>query len=312
MTVLSPKLSIRLILMIFVLSACGGADTTQTLNGAIVPTRASTATATATLTATATVTASPTPLPTNTPTIVPSPTATIPSITIADNFSFTGNGTITVTDWRVRYTFSGNVGDSISVEMTTDSPRLDPLLAILDANNMRLIDNDDASENTDNAGILNYVIQADGIYTILATRRGEDDSPYVGEYQLDFLRLPANYYDPNTGISLMPIELNTDEIGTISEDNPFQSFVITGNSGDVITIEMNRASGNLDPYVILVNRETQEILAENDDDDRSDTVNAYLENITLPQSGEYIIISTRYQGVDGNSEGDFVLRISSP
>ena len=298
--------------MIFVISACGGADTTQTLNEAIVPTRASTATATATLTATATFTASPTPLPSSTPTVAPSPTATIPSIAIGDNFSFTNNGAITVAEWRIRYTFSGNIGDSINVEMSTDSPRLDPLLVLLDADGMRLIDNDDVSENTDNAGILNYVIQADGIYTILATRRGEDDSPYVGDYQLDFLRLPANYYDPNTGISLMPIELNTDEIGTISEDNPFQSFVIMANAGDTITIEMNRASGNLDPYIILVNRETQEILAENDDDPRSDTVNAYIENINLPQTGEYIVISTRYQGVDGNSEGDFVLRISSP
>lgn len=312
MRLLSPKLPIIFILMIFVLTACGGADNTQTLSGALVPTRASTATATATLTATATFTASPTPLPSNTPTLAPSPTAMIPTIEIGDSFSFTGNGTISVDNWRLRYTFSGNVGDSISIEMTTDSPRLDPLLAILDSNDMRLIANDDLNPETDNAGILNYVIQVDGLYTILATRRGEADSPYLGDYQLDFLRLPANYYDPNTGISLMPIELNTDEIGSISDDSPFQSFVITANAGDVITIEMNRASGNLDPYIIIVNRQTQEILAENDDDERSDTNNAYLENISLPQSGEYIVISTRYQGIDGNSIGDFVLRISTP
>ncbi|GAB5490298.1 MAG: hypothetical protein Phog2KO_05130 [Phototrophicaceae bacterium] len=307
---LSPKLSITIILIIFILTACGGSDQTQPLSGAIVPTRASTATATATLTPTATVTASPTLVPSSTPTLVPSPTATLPSIAVSDDFSFTSNGSITATDWQVRYTFNATMGDSISIEMTTDSPQLDPLLVILDASNMRLIANDDINETTDNAGILNYVVQADGMYTILATRRGEEDSPYIGDYQLNFLRLPANYYDPNTGISLMPIELNTDEIASITNDSPFQTFVITGNEGDVISIEMNRASGNLDAYLVIVNRQTQEILAENDDHD--ETSNAYLENITLPQTGEYIIIATRYQGVDGNSEGDFVLRISQP
>ena len=81
----------------------------------------------------------------------------------------------------------------------------------------------------------------------------------------------------------MPIDLNTDEIGAINDGEPFQSYIFEGNAGDVISIEMSRASGNLDPYLILVNRQTQEIVAQNDDDERSETVNAYIGDVTLPQ-----------------------------
>lgn len=340
MTQLFRKYNPVLLVMIFVLSACG-TNNTATQQGALVPTRADTSTPTATYTPSntptptytftpsptltdtptptptetftplPTFTLSPTPIPTNTPTITPSPTPTVPTVDIGDVLSFTVNGTISSLDWRVRYTFEGSSGDSISVEMNTDSARLDPLLVILDANGTRIAENDDIVEGTDNAGILNFVLLNDGIYTILATRRGEEDSPYIGDYQLNFLRLPANYYDPNTGIFLMPIEVNTDEIGEINDSEPFQSYIFEGSAGDIISIEMTRASGNLDAYLILVNRQTQEIVAQNDDDERSDTTNAYIANVTLPQEGEYIVLATRYQGIDGNSAGEFILRIST-
>lgn len=304
-------------LLIFVLTACG-TNSTQVLDGAVVPTRAVTASPTATLipsntpTATLTLTATVTIIPSETATFAPTATPTTPPIEIGNELSFTINGSITTLDWQIRHTFTGNVGDSINIEMNTDSARLDPLLVLLDANGTRLAENDDVSEDTDNAGILSFVLTVDGNYTVLASRRGEDDSPYIGDYQLNFLRLPANYYDPETGISLMPIDLNTDEIGAISNDEPFQSYIFQGNTGDVITLEMSRASGNLDPYLILVNRQTREIISQNDDHEGSETVNAYLNNVTLPEQGEYIILATRYQGVDGNSTGEFILRISTP
>lgn len=298
------------VILLAVLSACSP-TTEPTLSGAIVPTRIATGTPTNTPTATATFTPSPTFTPSNTPTITPSPTRSIITVDIGDAFSFTDNDTLTVDDWRIQYTFVGNQGDSITVEMNTDSSRLDPLLVLVDEQGNRRIENDDATEGNDNAAIMNYVLGDDGIYTILATRRGEANSPYVGDYQLTFLRLPSNYYDPQSGISLMPIDFNTDETGSISSDSPFQSYIFTADLGDVVSIEMTRASGNLDPYLVLVNRQTRQILAENDDDTRSDTTNAFVDAVTIPEAGEYIVIATRYQGIDGNSSGDFVLRIST-
>lgn len=310
------------VLVIFV--ACT-AEPTPTLSGAIVPSREPTATATATLTpthtATATVTSTPTTTPSNTPTltpsntptITPSPTRVIPTVNIGDVFTFTDNNDITDTDWRVQYTFTASAGDSISVEMNTDSARLDPLLILVDEDETRLTENDDTAENSDNAAIMNYVIETDGTYTILATRRGENDSPYVGPFQLTFLRLPSNYYDPDTGIALMPLALNVDETGVINDEVAFESYIFTASAGTIVSVTMNRASGDLDPYIVLVNRQTREILAENDDDPRDNisTTNAFIDSVTLPADGEYIVLATRYQGVDGSSAGDFVLRVST-
>ncbi len=317
MRLLSFKYHFVFFAMIFVLAACG-TNSAPALDGAIVPTRAATSSPTATLipsntpTATLTLTPTETVIPSETPTFAPTATPTVPPVAIGEELSFAVNGSISTLDWQVEHTFTGNAGDSISIEMNTDSARLDPLLILLDENGTRLAENDDVNEDTDNAGILNFVLATDGNYTVIASRRGEDDSPYIGDYQLSFLRLPANYYDPATGIFLMPIDLNTDEIGAINDNEPFQSYIFEGDADAVISIEMSRASGNLDPYLILVNRQTQEIVAQNDDDERSETVNAYIGDVTLPQQGEYIILATRYQGIDGNSAGEFILRVSTP
>jgi hypothetical protein len=299
--VLARKTGIFFLISTLMLSACQSAEPTQA--GAVVPTRRATSVATETSTITPTATA------TNTPTPTLTPTREIPSEEIGSDYSFENNGTNSAADWRVRYIFAAEAGDSISVEMTSDSPRLDPMLILEDATGNRVFVNDDAVEGNDNAAIVRYVIEADGIYTLIATRRGEEDSPYIGDYQLSFLRLPSSYYDPATGISLLPIDANSNVTGEITEISFFTAYIFTGNTGDNISVEMSRVSGNLDTYLILVNRRTRAILAENDDDERSDTTNSYISDFTLPENGEYIVLASRYQGVDGVSLGEFSLQV---
>ena len=196
MRLLSFKYHFVFFAMIFVLVACS-TNSAPVLDGAIVPTRAATSSPTATLlpsntpTATLTLTPTETIIPSETPTFAPTATPTVPPVAIGEELSFTINGSISNLDWQVEHTFTGNAGDSISIEMKTDSARLDPLLILLDENGTRLAENDDVNEDTDNAGILNFVLASDGNYTVIASRRGEDDSPYIGDYQLNFLRPPC-------------------------------------------------------------------------------------------------------------------------
>lgn len=295
------KTGLFILILIFSLSACQSSD--SALQGAVVPTRIATGTPTQTATPTPTATA------TNTPTPTLTPTAVIPSVEIGSVFSFETTGTLNASDWRVRYIFDADAGDVISVQMNTDSPRLDPLIILENEAGERLTVNDDAVEGVDNAAILNYVIENDGTYALVASRRGEEDSPYIGDYEISYLRLPASYYDPATGISLRPIEANQEANGEISDEAFFVAYVFTGNTGDVVSVEMNRVSGNLDAYLILVNRRTRTIIAENDDDERDETTNAYLSEISLPENGEYLVLATRYQGADGLSTGEFSLQV---
>lgn len=308
--------SLRWVLFIVIgsviLAACQD-QATPTLQGAIVPTRAATRTPTTTPTITPTLTPSSTPtiVPSSTPTLTPIPTRVIPTIEIGDTLSFSTEGTITVDDWRVYYTFYGNQGDAVTVEMTTDSARFDPLLILLDSNDNRLVENDDWDETTDNAAIVNHVLESDGVYTLVATRRGEEDSPYVGAYQLDFLHLPATYYDLATGLTLIPIEYDQEQRDTVTDDDFFQAYIFTARAEDTVTIAMTSLSGDLDPYLVLINRQTRQIVASNDDV-TVQTVDAQLTRVTLPQDGEYIILATRYQGADGVSSGEFMLTMVEP
>lgn len=295
------KTGIIVLILILMLSACQTAE--PTLEGPIVPSRIPTELPTETATA------SPSPTATNTPTPTLTPTPVIPSVVIGTAFTFDANGTISTSDWRVRYVFEADAGDAITVEMRTDSPRLDPLLILEDETGHRLFVNDDGTEGSDNAAIREYVIESEGTYTLVATRRGEEDSPYIGDYQLSYERLPSNYRDTASGISLRPIEFNQIITGEISDESYFVAYIFTGSTGDIVSVEMSDISGELDAYVIVINRRTRAILAENDDDERSETTNAYISNITLPENGEYIVLATRYQGADGTSSGEFSLQV---
>jgi hypothetical protein len=305
--VLARKTGIFILITFFLLSACQSAE--PTLQGAVVPTRRATAAATNTPTVTPSATATNTPTPTLTPSPTLTPTRAIPMQEIGSAFTYENNGTISVVDWRVHYVFSAEAGDSIRVEMNTDSPHLDPLLILEDSEGERLTENDDTIEGSDNAAIVNFVIPEDGQYTIVATRRGEEDSPYIGNYQLSFLRLLSRNYDPATGISLFPLEVNQSITGEITETVYFIPYIFTGETGDIVSIEMNRVSGNLDTYVILVNRRTHTILAENDDEEGGETSNSAIRDFTLPENGEYIVLASRYQGADGASLGEFSLQV---
>jgi hypothetical protein len=301
--VLVSKTGIFALILLVILSACQTAE--PTLEGPIMPTRIATGTPTNTPTP------SPSPTATNTPLPTLTPTPEIPSVQIGEAYTYEGNGTITSSDWRVFYIFTANVGDAISVVMKTDSPRLDPLIILEDSNGHQLFVVDDAVEGNDNAAIREFEIKATGTYTLIATRRGEEDSPYIGDFHLSFERLPLDYRDPVSGISLRPIEPNQMIIGEISDEIYYIAYIFTGTADEVISIEMNRLSSeqSLDAYLILINRRTQQRIAFNDDDERGETTNAYISNFTLPETGEYIILATRYQGVDGTSIGEFSIQV---
>lgn len=279
---------------------------THTATNTFTPTNTLTHTATRTPTHTATNTLTPSNTPTATPTFTPSytPTPPIASFSIGDELNFSANSSIDNVNWRIHYEFTAEANDVVTIEMTTNSRAFDPFLALRDENGERLIENDDARDDTDNAAIRDFEIPADGTYTIVATRRGGLDSPYVGEFRISFQRVPGILR------GFVPIDVDTAKTSTITDDQFFVGYVFQGNAGDVVYIEMIANSDDLDPYLVLVNFETQEVVAENDDDSRDGTLNAYIDGVELPSNGLYIILATRYQGEDGLSVGEFSIQLT--
>lgn len=325
------RITLLALIILLMLSACdsSGSNSTPTQRGAVVPTRMATSTPSDTPTATdtltpshtptATDTATPehsptpslTPTPSVTPSPTPSPTPEAPRIAIGGEVRFSATNTISNAQPRVLYEFTADEGDVVSVQMNATTRFLDPFVAIDGSSGARLIENDDAETGgTINAAIRNFVIPASGAYAVVATRYREHAGPSAGDFELTYIRQSGSNFDPVSGIELLPLNLNENATGTISQEQAFVAYVFAGSAGDNLTIAAGRTSGDLDPYVLLIDRSSRAVLAENDDDPRGDTTNAYVENVTLPATGDYIVIVTRYQGAEGSTTGEYILNVS--
>jgi hypothetical protein len=97
--------------------------------------------------------------------------------------------------------------------------------------------------------------------------------------------------------------------GTIGGDVAGGQYTFVGSAGDVISIGMTRDSGDLDPQIILLDADGNEV-TRNDDSPGQESRDALIEGFTLPADGTYTIIATRYQENVGLSAGDYSLTLN--
>lgn len=94
--------------------------------------------------------------------------------------------------------------------------------------------------------------------------------------------------------------------GSITADNYFEVWAFDGQKGDRVEIVME-GDGNLDPYLGLIDYNTEEVIIE--DDDSAGNSNALIE-ITLPATSTYLIVATRYNFDIGTTQGQYALSLS--
>jgi hypothetical protein len=304
-------------LLMLLLAACDSftqsATLTPTLRGAVVPTRIPTNTPTTTppptntptSTSTSTLTSTPTTTRTATGTPTATPVSTTTNIgTLNPGDTFSDSGRINDDTPRQFYIFQATRGTRIEIRLNQISGTLDPLLLLQNDAEEILLENDDArDENTRNAFIPPYRIPLDGTYTIVATRFRQAEGPSSGMYNLSVRALP-----PETGAFPPPRPIGYDEnrSGRIDDNRYYDLYRFSGQTGTTVTIRMNTASGDLDPYLMLINEDTQAVLSRNDDAG-DETLNARINRITLPEDGTYLIVATRPRGADGFTDGTYTL-----
>ncbi len=98
----------------------------------------------------------------------------------------------------VPYRFSGVAGDSIVVRMSRTEGDLSSYLIVLDENEQMLAEGGDG--DGDGAAEIAYVLPADGVYLIVATREGQAQGTTAGSFLLELSAgeafaplLPADY-----------------------------------------------------------------------------------------------------------------------
>jgi S1-C subfamily serine protease len=197
------------------------------------------------------------------------------------------------------YTFEGQAGQQVTIEMT--SRDVNPYLILLRP------DGSDLAQDNDSAGDRNArlttVLPETGLYTILANTFEPGET---GRYRIS----ASTGARPNTDTTpspsarvLLQVEgsLGPNSLIWAEDNSPYQEYALDGRAGQTVTITME--SIEFDTYIILLDSNGR-VVGQNDDESTSST-NSQL-TVTLPRTGTYRIIANAY---DRNGRGRYVLTV---
>ncbi|MBN2469911.1 MAG: PPC domain-containing protein [Anaerolineae bacterium] len=159
------------------------------------------------------------------------------------------SGVIDAAQPHQAFSFTGSTGDIVSVRMDATSGNLDTALYLLDPNGNVVAYNDDALANTTNSEIANQTLVSDGLYTVVASRYGQEFGGTQGNFTITLtgaefsvppalagLELPAGSIEIsllwNTGADLQLL-VRDPSGNAVYDDIPF------GNSGGVLEEDGN-------------------------------------------------------------------------
>lgn len=226
-------------------------------------------------------------------------------------------GAITDEASAVLVCFEGQAGDEVIIDMTRTGGRLDPYLILADAfYNEVYSENDDAVISTRDARIT-FTLPQDGAYLILATRYQLERGTSEGEFALTLTQAgeaPAVIEGDGDPFPtcLAGITPGDETAGRIDDVQFGYVYCFSGAAGDELLIDMTRAEGDLDPYLIVMRPafsvDDLGVVAVGDDRHLAST-DAQV-RLSLPESGTYLLVATRDGLRGGVTSGVFVLRLA--
>lgn len=192
------------------------------------------------------------------------------------------------------YTFEAQRDDIFTITLDRISGNLDPYLILANAGLQTMTEDDDGGAGR-NARIQQFRVPAGGIYYIIAQRYDGEQGTTSGDYRL-LLTYEGNAFD---GIdpTLPRLLYGTTLQDTLSDAKTESRFVFWGQTGERVTIGMNRAGGDLNPVLELLNADGARLVR---DENSGGGNNARISAYTLPYTGVYIIRAMRYDGEVSN------------
>lgn len=200
------------------------------------------------------------------------------------------------------YFFEALRCDFISIKVSVTQGNLDPIVTLL-AEDGTLVAYQDDSNGTEDVHIRAISMPNTGRYTLVVGRFGYSMGTTSGSYELLIERIGNG---SGFGCAL---RYGDTVFQVIDNTQPEVFYSFRARMGDLINIHMRRRSGDLDPYLRLIDSRNQ-ILIENDDVPGSDNSLSAIEGFLIPADGTYYIQATRYGLMAGASTGNFSLTIS--
>lgn len=217
-------------------------------------------------------------------------------VPLALSYGQTAEDTIDDEHYQRFYIFEAQRDDLITATMRRTSGQLDTYLILADSNLQPLIENDDSGGGT-NARLDRFRIPATGRYYLVAQRSEGILGLTSGDFEVELTLEGSAFADVSAGIPRLEYGATYED--TITPEDPDSLFAFWGQEGDLVTIGMNRTSGDLDPLLMLLNAEQNTIRS---DDDSGGRQNARITRFRLPESAVYYIRAGRFSGpeADGN------------
>jgi hypothetical protein len=221
----------------------------------------------------------------------------------------------------VTYRFRGTAGNAVVITMDRAGGDLNSYLYLLDSSGQLLFEDNDSGGENGNARIA-YRLPADGEYLIVATRLGQDRGTTSGSYLLGLSADAAPPEEVATPEPVLPADYQDFPLltygqtvqGEISSAKFMDVYVFLGSADDTITIEMDSQNidqpEGLDPVLFLLD-DARIPLIENDDIVDGVERNARIQ-FTLPRTGYYAVVATRFDQQAGTSEGPYTLSLTGP
>ncbi len=202
---------------------------------------------------------------------------------------------------RSVYAFDGMRGDVLRIGLSVTSGDLDPVLMLATAGGEIIARRDDSLGSRDLRLESVRLPQSDR-YVIVIGRFGYTLGTTSGEYALSIERIGVS---SESGSAL---RYGDSVFNAITDENPQIYYSFRGATGDVINVEMLRASGDLDPELQIVNSRG-EVVAANDDS--LDTLDSRIIGLVLRETDTYVIIASRFGAAAGSSRGSFALTLQA-
>lgn len=224
------------------------------------------------------------------------------TVALALDYGISASGAISDRAPSAIYTFEGLRGDLIGIDLRVTSGDLNPVLTLVDSGGGVVALRTSA---TPDIRVRSLRLPASDRYFLMVGRFGYGVGITSGSYTLSLERRGAS------SLSGSALRFGDSVINTISNDAPQAYYTFRADPGDIVTVRMQRMSGDLDPSLLIADS-AGVIVAENDDmNDPANpgSLDAEVVGLTLPGGGTYVIIATRFGGEIGTSQGNFVLSI---
>lgn len=203
---------------------------------------------------------------------------------------------------RQVFYFDGLRGEVIGINLRVTGGDLDPVLTVLD-NRGRVIANIDDSLGSRVPAIERLILPYTDRFYIVVGRFGYALGSTIGGFELRLERLGVS------SASGSVLRYGDQVTNRIDDMNPQLYYSFRAEAGDIVNIYMRRVSGDLDPYLQVVDANAF-VLADNDDMlGAPSPFDAGVEGLVIAEAGTYIVVATRYGQTAGTSAGSFVLTV---